>query len=151
MVEHDHVAHPQPAAVVQPGAGPVVRAVEETVSQEDEVPRDDFLPGDLHHLALLHQLSPGSDELKVAQPSLEVEESLKSLLPQTPVTIITIQQSPSYPFLDGGVGVVSRAGDDGEGLGGVIEVYRVGLEMLHVLLQHEFVLREKSIKFSSVI
>ena len=73
VVEHQDVAHPQAAVVVHPGPGPVVRAVEETVSEEDEVARHDLLPGDLHHLALLHQLSPGSDELKVAQPSLEVE------------------------------------------------------------------------------
>ena len=48
----------------------------------------------------------------------------------------------SYPFLHGGVGVLSGAGHNGEGLGGVVKVQGVWLQVLHVFLQHELVLRQ---------
>ena len=82
VVEHDDVGHPQAAGVVHPGPGPVVRAVEETVREEDEVARHDLLTGDLHDLPLLHQLPAWPDELKVPQSGLEMEELLEAFLPE---------------------------------------------------------------------
>ena len=78
LVERDGVANLQSGVLARPAA--LVAAVEETVAEESEVSAGDAFPVDLLEFSLLQEVPPGSDELPVTQPALQLQHRLELVL-----------------------------------------------------------------------
>ena len=103
LVERDGVAHFQAGGVSSPAT--LIRGVQKTVAQEDEVSRSNSFPGDLLELSLLQQLSSRSYEFPVTKASLELEHCLELILIKIKSNYVKSEGSWSYPLLHGIIGM----------------------------------------------